>query len=595
MLRPIRQAASAAIVYALATGLGPAGAEAPAPSIPPESIAKLPKGVSITPALACARLTTVGLPQAQIISAEINSSGSFPAPPSAPAFTGLPEFCRVVIVATPTTDSLIGIEVWIPTRSYRNRYLQVGNGGFSGSVVYAALADGVRRGYATASTDDGSQAGGSASFAMGRPEKVIDYGHRALKQTTDAAKTVIRAFKGADPIRSYFHGCSNGGREALMEAQRYPEDFDGIVAGAPANNFTRQFAAFVWNAQKVYPPAATAPALPHAALPILSEHVRNQCAGKDGGLSGDRFLTNPPACAVDLAPITCADPATCLSPPQAEIVRSIYRGPQRDDTGAQIYPGFEPGAESHACNWGLWITGKTAGADPCGFIAAPHVSFQSFFGWEFFRYFVHGSPGWNIHAMNFSGDVDYADSTLGPVLNAVDPDLRRFRNRGGKLIQYHGWDDAAVAPKNSIAYWASVEAKMRELDPGFTRADLDGFYRLFMAPGLAHCVAGPGLNSFGNAGMTSPYDADHDVLLALERWVEEDVAPQRIIARHAPEAGEPSFERPLCPFPKLPRYKGSGMPSLATSWSCREPRSGLPVIREPILRDPIIRPRPPRE
>lgn len=567
---------------------------APRPTLPPDTtITKPLDRLWALRRISCGALTGLSLPHARVVFAELVSTGNFSppgTPPGAPpVFTGLPQFCRVMVVSNPTGDSVIGIEVWAPTRDYRARYLQVGNGGFSGGVVYAALADGVKRGYATASTDDGSQALGSASFAMGRPEKIVDYGHRALKETTDSAKAIIRALNGADPVRSYFHGCSNGGRQALMEAQRYPNDFDGILAGAPANNFTRQFSAFVWNAQKIYPPGSSAPSLPEDRLPFLSDHVRAQCAGHDGGLASDRFLTNPPACKPALSGIVCDGPA-CISASQAETIRLIYRGARRSDTDAEIYPGYEPGAESHKCNWGLWITGKPAGAEACGW-PPPHFGFQAFFGWDFFRYFVREEPGWDYRGMNFSSDVDDVDARFGPILNATNPDLSAFRNRGGKLIQYHGWDDVAVAPRNSINYWASVEAQMRALNPAFTRADLDGFYRLFMAPGLAHCVAGPGLNSFGNAGKAATYDADHDMLLALERWVEGGVAPERVIARHVPEASEAPFERPLCPYPALPRYTGSGDPASAASWACAAPRLLIPDIRPRVLPDRPIRPR----
>lgn len=574
--------------------VGPSFA-APRPNLPPDAtIARPLEKFRPLTRIACGALTGLSLPNARVTFAELVSSGNFSVPGTPagepPTFTGLPEFCRVVVVSRPTSDSVIGIEVWIPTERYRNRYLQVGNGGFSGSVVYAALADGVKRGFATASTDDGSQARGLASFAMGHPEKVVDYGHRALKETNDKAKAIIRALKGGGPARSYFHGCSNGGRQALMVAQRYPADFDGVLAGAPANNFTPQFSAFVWNAQKIYDRGSVTSNLREERLQYLSRHILRQCAGHDGGLPSDNFLTNPLVCRPSLSGLVCDGPS-CLTASEVELAGAIYRGARRGDADVEIYPGYEPGAEAHKCNWSLWFTGKAAGSEACGW-PTPHFGFQAFFGWEFFRNFVHERPDWDYHDMNFSADVDRVDSMLGPILNATNPDLRAFRSRGGKLIQYHGWDDAAVAPKNSINYWASVEAEMAARTPGFDRDALDAFFRLFMAPGLAHCAAGPGLNSFGNAGKTSPFDADHDALLALERWVEEGVAPDRIIARHVPEAGEPSFERPLCPYPALPRYSGSGDPAVAANWNCVSAPALIRAVPERILRPPpVITPR----
>ncbi len=550
----------------------------------PDSNKLMPFPVDQFARMSCKDLITLKLAQGNILKTEVIPAGTYPAPNNGFPLMNLPKFCRVVGVATPTSDSLIGFEVWIPyDGSYRRRYLQVGNGGFSGDIGYIGLAEGIRRGYATASTDDGSQRHGSADFVLGHPQKVTDYGHRALKQTTDKAKFIVKTLMGTYPERSYFHGCSNGGREALMEAQRYPNDFDGIVVGAPANYFTHQFTGFVWNSQQIYPPPASViPNIPSSLLPILSSAVQAQCAGHDGGLSSDKFLTNPPACRVNFAPITCtasSPPGTCLTLAQVGIVKAIYDGPVRDDgSNARIFPGFEPGAEAHACNWGMWITGKPTGEAQCGPEALPHIGLQALFGWGFFGFFVNHSALYNIHALNFSSDIDNADATLGPDLNAIDPDLHVFHDHGGKLIQYHGFDDTAVAPQNSIDYWAQVDIRMRAVEPGFSHADLDNFYRLFMAPGMSHCAGGPGATAFGNLFNGSAPDADHDVLRAMEHWVEDGVAPERIVAQHLAESpSDPYFERPLCVYPKLPHYNGSGDPNVAANWSCVAP-SRFPVI-----------------
>lgn len=562
-----------------------------------------PRGVpgQITPQprlfnqLSCKQLNTFKFRGGKIEKAEVVPAGTFmtPTTPSI-ALPGLPKFCRVVGTAFPTADSRIGFEVWIPyDGSYRDRYLQVGNGGFSGDIVYIALAEGIRRGYATASTDDGSQTHGTAEFVLGHPEKVIDYGYRALKETTDKAKAIIRRVMDAPPERSYFHGCSNGGREALMEAQRYPDDFDGIIVGAPANYFTHQFAAFVWNTQRIYPPASVIPRIPNSQLHVLSNAVRAQCAGHDGGLATDKFLTNPPACHVDFAPMTCAPGSphgSCFTPDQIDIIQAIYEGPVRDDAShAQVYPGFEPGAESHACNWGMWMTGKPVGSATCGPEGLPHVGLQALFGIGFFAYFVQGHPSYDIHTLNFASDIDDADTRFAATLNSTDPDLRRFRAHRGKIIHYHGWDDAAVAARNSIDYWGQVEARMKTFDPGFSRADMNNFYRLFMAPGMSHCAGGPGATAFGNLFRGSAMDADHDVMLAMERWVEDGVAPERIVAQHLSEGvRDPYFERPLCVYPKLPKYNGAGDSKVAANWSCVAPLrfSRIRYPPEPIRRLP---------
>ncbi|MBP6014083.1 MAG: tannase/feruloyl esterase family alpha/beta hydrolase [Alphaproteobacteria bacterium] len=557
-------------------------AQGSAEPLPPFDPGKLPfdkriplPDLSPFPVARCTGLTALALPHGRIDTAHVVPAGSYHPPGTPPDFIlpGLPKFCRVAGQATPTRDSLIKFEVWIPIDgSYRQRYLQAGNGGFSGAIVYTALAEGIRRGYATASTDDGNQEAGSAAFAAGHPQKVIDYGHRSLKETTDKAKHIVSTLMGRGPDRSYFHGCSNGGRQALMEAQRFPEDFDGIAVGAPANYYTHQFASFAWNAQQIYPAAGgpVEPRLHASRVPILSNAVRAQCAGHDGGLASDKFLTNPPACQVKLAPLQCAGLSTdgCLTSTEIGIVQRIYAGPTHAVSGQQIYPGLEPGAEGHPFNWPLWVTGLPK-LDGSG----SNLSAQALFGWGFFGYFVHGSLSYDIRTLNFSTDIDQVDADFGPALNAIDPDLTPFYDRRGKLLQYHGFDDAAVAPRNSINYWGSVWAKMKQVRPALRRSDFDGFYRLFMVPGLGHCEGGAGANEFGNGVRGSALDAEHDLMLALERWVEHGVAPDRIIARHR----GPNFERPLCPYPQLPRYNGVGNPNLATSWSCSIP----PLIVKP--------------
>ncbi len=570
--------------------------------LPPFDAGKLPfdkriplPDVSPLPVARCTGLTALALPHGRINEAHVVPAGSYHPPGTPPDFIlpGLPKFCRVAGQATPTRDSLIKFEVWIPIGgTYRQRYLQAGNGGFSGGIIYTALAEGIRRGYATASTDDGNQEPGSAAFAAGHPQKVIDYGHRSLKETTDKAKLIVSTLMGRGPDRSYFHGCSNGGRQALMEAQRFPEDFDGIAVGAPANYYTHQFASFAWNAQQIYPPAPAPPEpLLHATrVPILSAAVRAQCAGHDGGLASDTFLTNPSACHVNFAPIQCAGPATdaCLTPTEISIVQRIYTGPTHAVSGVQIYPGLEPGAEGQPFNWPLWVTGlpKPGGGS--------NLSAQALFGWGFFGYFVHGTPAYDIRTLNFSTDIDQVDTDFGPALNSIDPDLTPFYDRGGKLLQYHGFDDAAVAPRNSINYWGSVWAKMKQLRPAFSRSDFDGFYRLFMVPGLGHCEGGPGANEFGNGPRGAVLDAEHDVMLALERWVEHGVAPARIVARHR----APNFERPLCPYPQLPRYNGVGNSSVAANWSCVVPPFVIKpniLLPKPVWKGPVPLPPLPKD
>lgn len=592
----LRFFAAAALAGLIA--LSTATAEPLPPSLPnvPRDLSRQPRirDLSTLAGLRCARLASLSLPTGRVDFASVVEavpSGAVYSPASGVSLSDLPRFCRIKGTASPTRTSLINFEVWIPfDGSYRNRYLQVGNGGFSGVIVYGALADGVRRGFATASTDDGNQDPLSAAFAA-NPQRLIDYGHRALKQTTDNAKAIIAAFAGVGPERSYFHGCSNGGREALMEAQRYGNDFDGVLAGAPANFFTHQFASFAWNAQQVYPapPAGAVSRLPIAKLQVLTNYMRAQCVGTDGGHSSDRFLTNPPACSASLAPITCtgADAPTCLTADEAGIVRHLYDGPSYAGTSTKIFPGLARGSESYGANWPFWITGPGA---------APPESTQFSFAKGFFQHFPHGLSTHDARTVPVPTAMGAIDGALALHLNATNPDLRVFHDHGGKLIVYHGFDDAAVAPGNSIDYWASVHATMSGLRPG---SPVDGYYRLFMVPGFSHCALGRGINAlFGDTVHHVGVDADHDFLVALEKWVEDGRVPTRLIGTHfdldaADTAPDPIFQRPVCPYPQLPRYLG-GNHLLAASWGCQvPPRLKLrPDIRPKVL--PKKLPIPPR-
>jgi feruloyl esterase len=527
---------------------------------------------------ACEALKSLSLPDTVILSAENNATGVFaptipPSPPGAPAITGLPAYCRVVGKATPTATSDIGFEVWLPLgAAYNGRYEQVGNGGFAGLVNYDGLGEGIRRGYATASTDDGHEGFQDSTFAQISHDKIVDFGWRALQQTTIAAKALIQAFYGAPPKYSYFFGCSDGGREALIEAQRFPNDFDGIIAGAAANAWTHQFTALAYNTQMAYGHALPFPALlPPASLSILSQGVRKQCVGKDGGLPGDLFLNDPRVCIIDWSKIQCApgqNPATCLNAAQATAVEAIYAGAK--NPAGQIYPGYEPGSEDADGGWKLWITG------PLGIGPFPTFGLQTFFGEGFFANFVYHVPVYNLMTLDMTSGLAAADM-LAPDLNATDPDLSAFRAHGGKLIQYAGWADPGVAPQGGIDYYEAVRSAM-----ALGYADEQGFYRLFMAPGMMHCSGGPGANAFGNvtAPAASPVDADHDVLMALARWREMGTAPDKIIAtkyvNDKPAMGI-AFQRPLCPYPQLARYDGvSPDKTSAASFVC-EARYARPV------------------
>lgn len=510
----------------------------------------------------CESLAALTLTNATITSATSVAAGTFKPPagsgPPAPA-VDLPAYCRVDGVAKPTSDSEIKFEVWLPASRWNGKFEQVGNGGFAGTIPLTLMTEPLLRGYATAGTDDGHVADAAdASWAIGHREKVIDFGYRAVHETSMQAKAIVREFYGKDPARSYFVGCSDGGREALMEAQRFPADFHGIVAGAPANFWTHLMFKALWDERALlddptsYVPPSKLPALQNAALAA--------CDALDGVKDG--LIQNPRSCRFDPAVIQCegADGPDCLTAPQVAAARRIYGPAENSRTGAQIAPGFSPGTEAVPANWAALITGTGAGQLAFGTLA--------FFAHSFFANMVFENRKWDFHALNFDSDVKLTDDKLASVLNATDPDLRPFRARGGKLIQYHGWGDAAIPPQDSIDYFESVESAM-----GTTK----GFYRLLMVPGMSHCVGGPGANVFGNgiSGASVPADAAHNVVMALDQWVVHGVAPDRIIATGFVD-GNPAkgvaMTRPLCPYPQEARYKGTGDTNSAASFLCKAPR-----------------------
>lgn len=514
----------------------------------------------ITPAVAdsCSSLKTrLHRSHTTITVAQSIPAGSFVTPTSPPqTITGLPNFCRVAGYTSPTSDSQIDFEVWIPTSGWNLKFVQVGCGGFCGSISYGAMAEPLRRGYATAATDDGHQAGGlDASWALGHPEKVIDYGYRAVKETTDVAKDIILAFKSSSARRSYFMGCSDGGREGLMSAQRYPRDFDGIVAGSPGNNWTHMMTGFLWNERALT--ATAAGDLAQGDLDLLSNAVLAECAGKDGGLTTDKFLNNPPAGRFDPAKLLCNshNAGACLSQDKVDAIRKIFSGPPG------IFPGYRTGfgEANNGADWPVWLLG---GGNPAN-------SVQGLLTNSFFQYMVFPNSGWTPSAHSITDSANRADALLAQSLNSTDPNLRPFKLQGGKLIQYVGWSDTGIAPQNDIDYHRAVTHALGGRD------HTQDFYRLFMVPGMAHCGGGPGANAFGQ-GLNGPNPADpaDDILTALHRWVEYRDAPDKIVAtkyvNDDPTQGV-AFQRPICPFPQIAKYKGTGSTTRAASFACVEP------------------------
>ncbi|MFN0121097.1 MAG: tannase/feruloyl esterase family alpha/beta hydrolase [Blastocatellia bacterium] len=503
---------------------------------------------------ACEALADLKLPGATITTAQTVAAGAYaPAAGSAAPYKDLPAFCRVAGVIKPTSDSEIKFEVWMPAAGWNGKFHGIGNGGFAGSISWSGLAGALARGYASASTDTGHQ-GGDATFALGHPEKLVDYGYRAIHEMTEKAKLVIKAFYGDGPKRSYFASCSNGGRQALMEAQRYPGDYDGIIAGAPANYFTRVLTGFAWNMKNTAGDPASY--IPAKKLRAIEAAALAACDARDGVTDG--VLDEPAKCGFDPAVLLCkgVENDECLTAPQIAALRKIYAGP-RNAQGQQLIPGFTPGGETGPGGWTAWITGT-----------APTGSAQFFFATQAYKNMVYGNPAWDYKTFDLERDGKVADEKLSHVLNATDPNLKAFQARGGKLILYHGWNDAALPPQNTINYFQSVAAKMGQ-------RQADGFVRLYMAPGVQHCASGPGPDSFGQMVSAAQSDPEHDLTLALERWVEQGIAPDKVIAgKRASAAAPPSRTRPLCPYPQVAKYKGSGSTDDAANFVCASGQAG---------------------
>jgi hypothetical protein len=490
-------------------------------------------------------------PSTTITSAQVVAAGAFvpPSGPKAPIYKVAPEFCRVQGVIAPSSDSHIEFEVWLPVSGWNGKYLGVGNGGFAGSIGYPALAEAVANGYAASSTDTGHQAGGvDGAWALGHHEKMVDYGYRAIHETAEKAKLIVAAFYGGAPKRSYFSSCSNGGRQALLEAQRYPADYDGIIAGAPANFFTHHLAGFAWNAQAL----DDAGYIPGAKLKLIESAALASCDAGDGVKDG--VIDDPTKCHFDPAALQCkGDPSdSCLTEAQVASLKKIYAGP-KNSKGEQLFPGYEPGGETGLGGWAPWITGFS-----------PGKSAQLAFANGFFGGMIFQDAAWDYRKMNFDGDMKVADDKGAQIFNATDPNLKAFQDRGGKLLLYHGWSDAAIPPVNTINYYQSVVSKMG-------RKKAAEFVELFMVPGMQHCGGGPGPNDFGQIS-PAPADPDRSMMKAMEQWVEKGVAPAKIVATKYKADGNPSGgvlrTRPLCPYPAFAKYSGSGSTDDAANFSC---------------------------
>lgn len=510
-------------------------------------------------AASCTSLQHLNLPETTITHATLETSGSVLMPSDTTPLKGLPVFCRVQGILRPSSDSNIHFEVWLPVaNNWNGNFLGAGNGGFAGFIGmgghggYEELAANLKRGYVTAASDSGhSGLPTDASWAWHHPQKVIDFGWRALHLTTVRAKQIIRAYYGKPAKYAYFDSCSDGGREALMEAQRFPSDYNGILAGAPAAYWTHMLAGGLGEVHAMMDnPEAY---IPELKLPAIQRASLAACDAQDGVKDG--ILSDPQSCHFNPDVLLCKgeDSLDCLTAPQLATLKLMYKGGV-DKNGKLITPGFLPGDE---IGWGAWDIGPDPGAS----YGAQYLN-------NYFRYMVTQNPKWNPLTADVDAMLREARQTTGRELNATNPNLSKFAALGGKLILYHGWNDPAISPWNTIHYFRTVEHTMGT-------AKTASFVRLYMVPGMEHCAGGPGATDFGQMGIPTLPGAKHNIFNALVDWVQKDQAPRELITAKFGKAADGKqkvvMTRPLCPYPQIIKYNGSGDTNKASSFACVEP------------------------
>jgi feruloyl esterase len=483
-------------------------------------------------AASCESLASLTLPDTTITMAQVVTPGAFTPPGPAQgkgkavlAYKDLPEFCRVAATLKPSSDSDIKVEFWLPTAGWNKKLQSVGNGGWAGVISYSAMADAIKAGYASASTDTG-HVGGSGSFALGHQEKLIDFGWRSQHEMTVKAKAVVKAFYGSAPRLSYWNGCSTGGRQGLKEAQKFPDDYDAIIAGAPAN----RTAMPLWVAFAVLKDKSSY--IPAAKYPVIHAAVLDACDARDGVKDG--LIDDPTRCKFDPKVLLCkgADGPSCLTAPQVEAATKIYTAATNPRTGQELFPSLVPGTE---LGWGV----EAAGPDPSANI------------FDHFKYVVFKNPDWDWRTFNFDSDIARSEQPDNVVMNATDPNLKPFFSHNGKLLIYHGWADTNVATLNTIKYYKTVVDTLGGVSKTSNNIEL------FLEPGMGHCGGGEGPNVFDKVG-------------TLDQWVEQNKAPVTIIASHSTD-GKVDRTRPLCAYPQVAKYKGSGSIDEAANFSCQVP------------------------
>ena len=497
-----------------------------APAILVALLASPLRGVVNGAGNSCERLATLALPAARITATEIIPAG-------VPPFSSAHPFCRVMVTMTPTNDSDIRSEVWLPVDGWNGEFQAVGNGDAAGAISYDAMAAAVDRGYATSSTDTG-HVGNSMAFALGHREKYVDFGYRSLHEMTVKAKAIVNEFYGTLPRLSMWNGCSQGGRQGITEAARYPADYDAVIAGAAAIDYMQLHAArmalnvFVHRSHDSYIPPEKYPAIHRAAL--------DACDTFDGVKDG--LIEDPTECRFDPEVLACTlgDGTSCLTPSQVETARGMYAPITDPSTGRAVAPALlQPGSE---LDWA-----RLAGPEPLRNAVEP------------FKYVVFGDPTWDWRAFSLAADLPRALQVDEGIINFTDPNLEPFFQRGGKLLMYHGWADPQITPLNSINYFNDVVRTAGDQVRGRS-------IQLYMQPGVSHCWGGDGPDAF-------------DAVSALEQWIQTGRAPAQIVASHSTESAV-DRTRPLCPYPQIATYTGTGSIDAAENFRCEATVSPSP-------------------
>ena len=501
--------------------------------------------LSAIPALAadtCRSLTSLKLNDGKITSASIVEAGQFKPPaggfmmggPGGMAvFKNTPAFCRVQATLTPTSDSDIKVEVWMPRDNWNGKLVGIGNGVWAGTISHSALAEPLSKGYATVATDTGHAGTGmDAKWAIGHKEKLIDFGYRAVHEMTVKAKEIIAAYYGKKENTALWVSCSTGGRQGLMEAYRYPADFDGVSSMAPANPMVGLMIGSLWTGYAAMKDDAHR--LPMPKLMVANKAYIEKCDEIDGIRDG--IVSWPELCSYDPGVVQCrnGNGNDCLTAPQVEALRDIYGGAKNPRTGKLIFPGFEPGSE-------LQFAMLTSGPEPFSVATS------------YFRDIVFKNPNWNFKSFNYDKDLAASYRAGGSILDVPPDGLSKFFKGGGKLLLSHGWADGLIPAPNTVAFYKSMTAKM-----GKNKAA--DSVRLFMVPGMGHCGGGTGPSVL-------------DMLSVIDKWVTEGKAPGRIIAntpaRNPMNPNQKQMTRPICPYPQVAVYKGSGSTDDAANFVCK--------------------------